>query len=324
MGNLLKLCLLAVLCVQVCGCTAARRQSEDTSARADNGMYAYRNSKADYAKRFRSSYEASFDKKQQQGSQQLLRKARSAIGTPYVLGGKAPGGFDCSGLVCWAYDSVGVKLPRTAREQSVVGQRISSVEDMRAGDIVAFRHPRRGYHTGIYVGDGQFIHSPRKRSSVRVNSLNDPYFKDTFLGARRVNLHGSEDLVAQAESRLTDFRAEKAARELSRDRKASSRNSAKNKQKKSSHVADKQKKKKSVHVARNKKSRSPLVADARKPEKQKKQADNTKSRQADSQKKNSRQKAQKTDTKAEKKASAPKVAAKTDSRKKPSPKNKNS
>ena len=79
MGNLLKLCLLAVLCVQVCGCTAARRQSEDTSARADNGMYAYRNSKADYAKRFRSSYEASFDKKQQQGSQQRQQRPRQPL-----------------------------------------------------------------------------------------------------------------------------------------------------------------------------------------------------------------------------------------------------
>ena len=87
---------------------------------------------------------------------------------------------------------------------------------------------------------------------------------------------------------------------------------------------DKKQKKKSAHVAENKKSRSPLVADARKPEKQKKQADNTKSRQADNQKKNSQQKDKKTDKKADKKASAPKVAAKTDSRKKPSPKNKNS
>ena len=92
---------------------------------------------------------------------QLLRAARSAIGTPYVVGGTSPGGFDCSGLVCWAYGNVGIKLPRTAREQSVVGTQIRDVEDMQAGDIVAFRHPKRGYHTGIYVGDGKFIHSPR-------------------------------------------------------------------------------------------------------------------------------------------------------------------
>ncbi len=133
---------------------------------------------------------------------QLLRAAESAIGTPYVLGGMAPGGFDCSGLVCWAYGNVGVKLPRTAREQSVVGASVRRVEDMQAGDIVTFRHPKRGYHSGIYVGDGKFIHSPRRRSHVKINSLDDPYFHDTFLSARRVKIGSRENLLAQAEQRL--------------------------------------------------------------------------------------------------------------------------
>ena len=150
----------------------------------------------------------------------LLRRAHAAIGTPYVLGGTEPGGFDCSGLVCWAYRSVGVKLPRTAREQSVVGRRIKNVAEMQAGDIVAFRHPRRGYHTGIYVGNGKFIHSPHKRARVRINSLSDPYFSNTFLGARRINVNASENLVAQAENRLRDYTEEKVVRELSRKQKA--------------------------------------------------------------------------------------------------------
>lgn len=133
---------------------------------------------------------------------QLLRAAQSAIGTPYVVGGMSPGGFDCSGLVCWAYGNVGVKLPRTAREQSVIGTSVRRVEDMQAGDIVAFRHPKRGYHTGIYVGGGKFIHSPRRKSHVKINSLDDPYFSKTFLSARRVNIGSRENLLAQAESRL--------------------------------------------------------------------------------------------------------------------------
>lgn len=137
--------------------------------------------------------------------QQVVKKAHSAIGTPYVLGGSAPGGFDCSGLVKWAYNSVGVNLPRTAREQSTVGKKIRNVEDMRAGDIVAFRHPKRGYHTGIYVGDGKFIHSPRQRTRVRINSLSDPYFSATLLGARRVTGGATEQIVAQAESRLEEY-----------------------------------------------------------------------------------------------------------------------
>lgn len=141
--------------------------------------------------------------------QKLVKKAHSAIGTPYVLGGSAPGGFDCSGLVKWTYNSIGVELPRTAREQSTVGQKIKNVEDMRAGDIVAFKHPKRGYHTGIYVGDGKFIHSPRKRTRVRINSLDDPYFSSTLLGARRVNVSSADTLVAQAESRLREFLSQK-------------------------------------------------------------------------------------------------------------------
>lgn len=145
---------------------------------------------------------------------QVVSRAQSAIGTPYVPGGRNPGGFDCSGLVQWAYQSVGVKLPRTAREQSQVGKRITGIENMRAGDIVAFRHPRRGYHTGIYVGDGKFVHSPRRRTRVRINSLSDPYYNETFLGARRLPGDAAQmNLVAQAEERLRQYDGERRARE---------------------------------------------------------------------------------------------------------------
>lgn len=213
MGKYLKLCALIMGCGLAFGC-AAKQNAADENMRVE---------------RFRRSYEAALDEDQAQASRQLLLKARSAIGTPYVRGGSSPGGFDCSGFVCWAYKSVGVQLPRTAREQSAVGQRIKNQEDMRAGDIVAFRHPRRGYHTGIYVGDGKFIHSPRRRTKVRINSLSDPYFSSTFLGARRVNFEGNENLVAQAESRLNDYAEEKAVRELSVQKKspAKSRRSVK-------------------------------------------------------------------------------------------------
>ncbi|MFR8580558.1 NlpC/P60 family protein [Bilophila wadsworthia] len=89
----------------------------------------------------------------------LIEQAKTALGTPYVPGGTDTQGFDCSGFVQWAYRNVGVTLPRTAREQSVMGRPIKS-GSMMAGDIVAFNHPRRGYHTGIYLGGGSFIHSP--------------------------------------------------------------------------------------------------------------------------------------------------------------------
>ena len=126
----------------------------------------------------------------------LVEKAKTALGTPYVRGGARRNGFDCSGFVQWTYKSAGVQLPRTAREQSVLGTPIDA-DEMVAGDIVAFRHPRRGYHTGIYLGDGKFIHSPRRGKSVEITSLSDPYFSSTFLGARRVDLSESEAQAAR-------------------------------------------------------------------------------------------------------------------------------
>ena len=252
-----------------------------------------------HAERFRRSYEAAFDSNQQESSQQLLRKARSAIGTPYVRGGTTPDGFDCSGFVCWTYKSVGVQLPRTAREQSVIGQRINNVDEMRAGDIVAFRHPRRGYHTGIYVGDGKFIHSPHKRTRVRINSLDDPYFKSTFLGARRVKVEGGETMIAQAESRLNDFAEERVVRELSRDKKKAGKTSARGSKRDDSRDDNRSKKKdKIVQVASNdKKSSSTTKQQASAPEKSSKASSSEKSSKASAQASSGKSSAQATSSK---------------------------
>ena len=154
-------------------------------------------------------------------AKRLVRKAKTALGTPYVLGGSKPGGFDCSGLVKWTYNSVGVDLPRTAREQSAVGEKINNIEDMREGDIVAFRHPKRGYHTGIYIGDGKFVHSPRKRSHVRISSLDEPYFNSTLLGARRVVPGETSNVVADAESRLEQYLFQRGALKVTAKNEAS-------------------------------------------------------------------------------------------------------
>ena len=121
----------------------------------------------------------------------LVEQAKSALGIPYVSGGTSTDGFDCSGFVQWAYGNVGVRIPRTAREQSVVGRAIGA-DSMKAGDIVAFNHPQRGYHTGIYLGNGRFIHSPGRGKSVSIAHLTDPYFSATFIGARRIRSSESD------------------------------------------------------------------------------------------------------------------------------------
>ena len=230
--NLLTLFLISTVLL---ACTARRQQDQDLLIR-------YRANVEDVLNRQE-------DARNRASGQSVVKTARSAIGTPYVSGGRNPGGFDCSGLVQWAYQSVGVKLPRTAREQSSIGQRIMRVEDMRAGDIVAFRHPRRGYHTGIYVGDGKFVHSPRRRSSVKISSLDDPYFNNTFLGARRVSMSADgQDLVAQAESRMAQYTEERAVRDMERSRKArqEAATESRKKGKQSSQVSSQRKKKEHV------------------------------------------------------------------------------
>lgn len=197
----------------------------------------------------------------------IISRARTMIGMPYVRGGRNPGGFDCSGLVQWAYKNEGISLPRTAREQSQVGTRITDVEEMRAGDIVAFRHPRRGYHTGIYVGDGKFIHSPHRRDRVKISSLSDPYFRTTFLGARRVSADAEAALVrAQSQleetssERLVEYREEQAVREL---RKSRQEKAAREKVSKSKKSRDKKERASSDSRRKSKSSRSVAERDTK-------------------------------------------------------------
>ncbi|MDO5537599.1 MAG: C40 family peptidase, partial [Desulfovibrionaceae bacterium] len=142
----------------------------------------------------------------------VLARAHRSIGTPYVFGGTQPGGFDCSGLVQWAYKGAGIRLPRTAREQSQAGFGIRNRSQMRAGDIVAFRRRSGGgYHTGIYIGDGKFIHAPRRNKRVRIESMETGYFARNFIGARRVDTSNrSTELALATEKADRQYTARKS------------------------------------------------------------------------------------------------------------------
>lgn len=114
----------------------------------------------------------------------ISKTALTAIGTRYKYGGSSPSsGFDCSGLVCWSYGKYGIKLPRTAREQSKIGSSVSR-SSLRPGDIVAFKISS-GMHTGIYTGGGKFVHSPSSGKTVRQDSISSKYWKTRFYTARR-------------------------------------------------------------------------------------------------------------------------------------------
>ncbi|MEG2139533.1 MAG: NlpC/P60 family protein [Bilophila sp.] len=286
--------LLAGLVVS--GCSTRKTSISDSTAEG-YGVERIDRESMTSAERFTYDYRSAALARMQEddstplSKEMLIKTAKTAIGTPYVPGGESTDGFDCSGFVQWAYKHVGVKLPRTAREQATAGTPVRKFEDMVAGDIVAFKHPRRGYHTGIYVGDGKFIHSPRKRTRVRINSLDDPYFSSTFLGARRIDvddndLEAAQTLLAAYESqkgRLHQTRTDaqpskkavvserKASKKAGLSRKAlkkaekSTKNSPSSRASKASKVDKASKSAKATQATRssqatNKKSKSKAVA----------------------------------------------------------------
>jgi cell wall-associated NlpC family hydrolase len=102
---------------------------------------------------------------------QVTALAASLAGLPYVYGGSDIDGFDCSGLVYYVYDCFGIRLPRSAREQSKLPGAVR-LRRAAAGDILIFRL-KRAWHSAIYLGDGRFVHAPSARGWVRMETQND-------------------------------------------------------------------------------------------------------------------------------------------------------
>ena len=103
------------------------------------------------------------------------------LGIPYVWGGSTPSGFDCSGFVMYVYAQVGVSLPHSSYAQYGAGVAVPS-DQLEPGDLVFFDGLG---HVGIYIGGGQFIHSPHTGDVVKISSLTG-WYADTYVGARRI------------------------------------------------------------------------------------------------------------------------------------------
>jgi peptidoglycan DL-endopeptidase CwlO len=99
----------------------------------------------------------------------VVQAALTQVGTPYSWGGAAPGGFDCSGLVMWAFQQAGVSLPHSSQALAQGGQPVS-LSDLQPGDVLTFYSDAS--HAGIYVGDGMMIHSSTYGVPVRVVPMN--------------------------------------------------------------------------------------------------------------------------------------------------------
>lgn len=117
----------------------------------------------------------------------VTQTARSLLGAPYKYGGTTPEGFDCSGFINYVYRiAAGVSLPRMTHDLVRSGKPVSMAQ-LRPADLVYFKIERqKPLHVGIYLGDGKFIHSPSTRGKVNIQSLNQDYWKDRYLGARRL------------------------------------------------------------------------------------------------------------------------------------------
>jgi cell wall-associated NlpC family hydrolase len=121
------------------------------------------------------------------GAQTAISVAQQFLGTPYMWGGSSPTtGFDCSGLVQYAYAQSGVTLPRVAADQYDVGTPVDRTQ-LQPGDIVFFKDSS-GYvhHEGLYLGGGKFLHAPHTGDVVKISSLDEPYYAGQFAGGRRV------------------------------------------------------------------------------------------------------------------------------------------
>jgi cell wall-associated NlpC family hydrolase len=113
-------------------------------------------------------------------------RAISLLGKPYVWGGADLTGFDCSGLVRFIYDQVGIPVPRTAAEQFSAAKPID-LAGLKPGDLLFFRtQGHRISHVAIYTGEGRYVHAPRTGQPVEFRMLDDEYYRPRLAGAGRL------------------------------------------------------------------------------------------------------------------------------------------
>jgi peptidoglycan DL-endopeptidase CwlO len=112
----------------------------------------------------------------------VVATALKHLGAPYARGGSSPAGFDCSGFVMFVYGRHGIALPHSAEAQFRLGTAVAR-DKLLPGDIVFF--DRLG-HSGIYIGDGRFVHATKPGDVVQVSRLDESWYRRRWVGARRM------------------------------------------------------------------------------------------------------------------------------------------
>ncbi len=142
-------------------------------------------------KKPQKSYSQQYNQTSRQANNSRYRAVQAAkqqLRKRYRWGGKSPRtGFDCSGLMQYAYQKANIKIPRTTTEQYKSTRRVH-MNNLRVGDLIFFKTRRirqRVNHVGIYMGDDNFIHAPRTGKNVTVAKLNK-YWRRKVVGAGRI------------------------------------------------------------------------------------------------------------------------------------------
>jgi cell wall-associated NlpC family hydrolase len=119
------------------------------------------------------------------GRSHVVEVAQTALGAPYRYGGDGDPGFDCSGLIRFAYGEVGLSVPRTVAR---LRDRARSVplDRARPGDLLFFRLSGKVAHVALYLGDRRFIHAPSRGERVTYGSLEDPFWRRHLVEAGKV------------------------------------------------------------------------------------------------------------------------------------------
>lgn len=134
----------------------------------------------------------------------LRSAADDWLGVSQEWGGTTKEGVDCSGLVHSIYaNAFSLSLPRTTDQQVQTGTEVSR-SALRPGDLVFFRHNRKDYHVGIYLSDGEFLHTS-SNEGVTITALDRPYWSERWWQGRRLlDLSGDSPRVASDSVRTDD------------------------------------------------------------------------------------------------------------------------
>jgi murein DD-endopeptidase len=119
---------------------------------------------------------------------EIALRAIAHVGKPYRFGGADLDGFDCSGLVYFIHNELGISTPRTAADQHGAAEPVK-LKGLAPGDLLFFRTTSRNRitHVGIYAGDGRFVHAPQSGRPIELRALDDDYYRSRLVSAGRLH-----------------------------------------------------------------------------------------------------------------------------------------